>query len=99
MKAPSVREGSKENGTQVTGNRIYKGCLVRQLELADQPLLQSPIANAPGSGSGDGNLLCGVGVVHLYPYSLQSILFIQELRYILNQSDTCYHVVYYIWDA
>jgi hypothetical protein len=34
MKAPSVREGSKENGTQVTGNRIYKGCLVRQRILA-----------------------------------------------------------------
>jgi hypothetical protein len=31
MKAPSVRGGSKENGTQVTGNRIYKGCLVRQI--------------------------------------------------------------------
>ena len=30
------------------------------------------IANTPGSGLGDGNLLCGVGVVYLYPYSLES---------------------------
>ena len=36
MKAPLVREGSKENGTQVTGNRIYKGYLVRQRKLPDQ---------------------------------------------------------------
>jgi hypothetical protein len=40
MKAPSVREGGKENGTQVTGNQIYKGCLVCQLPLADQALPQ-----------------------------------------------------------
>jgi hypothetical protein len=40
MKAPSVREGSKENGTQVTGNRIYKKCLVRQQILADQAQAQ-----------------------------------------------------------
>jgi hypothetical protein len=33
---------------------------------------QSLIANAPGSGSAEGNLLCGVGVVCLYPYSLES---------------------------
>jgi hypothetical protein len=39
MKAPSVREGSKENGTQVTGNRIYKGCLVYQLSLPDPAYL------------------------------------------------------------
>ena len=36
MKAPSVREGSKENGTLVTGNQIYKGCLVRQRTLTGQ---------------------------------------------------------------
>jgi len=42
MKAPSVREGSKENGTQVTGNRIYKGCLVRKVILPSQ----APIANS-----------------------------------------------------
>jgi hypothetical protein len=30
------------------------------------------IANTPGSGLGDGNLLCGVGVVYLYPYPLES---------------------------
>ena len=36
MKAPSVREGGKENGTQITGNRIYKGCLVWKLTLAEQ---------------------------------------------------------------
>jgi len=35
MKAPLVREGSKENGTQVTGNQIYKGCLVCKQSLAD----------------------------------------------------------------
>jgi hypothetical protein len=40
MKAPLVREGSKENGTQVTGNQIYKGCLVCKLTLADQTLPQ-----------------------------------------------------------
>lgn len=40
MKAPSVREGSRENGTQVTGNRIYKGCLVCKTSLADQALRQ-----------------------------------------------------------
>ena len=31
------------------------------------------IANTPGSGLGDGNLLCG-GVVYLYPYSIESSL-------------------------
>jgi hypothetical protein len=41
MKAPSVREGSKKNGTQVTGNRIYKGCLVCKHTLADQALPQN----------------------------------------------------------
>ena len=35
MKAPMVREGSKENGTQVTANQFYKGCLVWKLTLAD----------------------------------------------------------------
>gem|GEM_PF-2758101 len=40
MKAPSVREGSKENGTQVIGNRIYKGCLVCKSPLPDQVLPQ-----------------------------------------------------------
>jgi len=40
MKAPSVREGSKENGTQVTGNRIYKGCLVCKVSLPDPALPQ-----------------------------------------------------------
>jgi len=70
MKAPSVREGSKENSTQVTGNRIYKGCLVCQLALPDLAPIQQTIANTPGSGSGYGNSLCGVGVVYLYPYSL-----------------------------
>jgi len=45
MKAPLVREGSQENGTQVTGNRIYKGCLVRQYALPDQALIRK---NSPG---------------------------------------------------
>jgi hypothetical protein len=40
MKAPSVREESKENGTQVTGNLIYKGCLVCKSPLADLALPQ-----------------------------------------------------------
>jgi hypothetical protein len=57
MKAPSVREGSKENGTQVTGNRIYKGCLVRQGTLAGQAFIQRTIANSPGSASRDGRKL------------------------------------------
>jgi hypothetical protein len=39
MKAPSVREGSKENGTQVTGNQIYKGCLVWKPSLPDPAYL------------------------------------------------------------
>jgi hypothetical protein len=51
MKAPLVREGSKENGTQVTGNRIYKGCLVCKLELPGQAPILRTIANTPGSGS------------------------------------------------
>lgn len=51
MKAPSVREGSKENGTQVTGNRIYKGCLVRQLSLPNLAPVQPMIVNTPGSVS------------------------------------------------
>jgi hypothetical protein len=33
---------------------------------------QRAIANIPGSGLGDGNLLYGVGVVYLYPYSIES---------------------------
>ena len=57
MKAPLVREGSKENGTQVTGNRIYKGCLVRQRTLAGQAFIQRMIANSPGSASRDGRKL------------------------------------------
>jgi hypothetical protein len=73
MKAPSVRGGSKENGTQVTGNRIYKGCLVSQSPLPDLAPIQPTIANIPGSGLGDGNLLYGVGVVYLYPYSIESL--------------------------
>ncbi len=40
MKASSVRGGSKENGTQVTGNRIYKGCLVYKTSLPDEALPQ-----------------------------------------------------------
>jgi len=40
MKVPLVREGSKENGTQVTGNRIYKGCLVLKSPLPDLALPQ-----------------------------------------------------------
>jgi hypothetical protein len=51
MKAPSVRGGSKENGTQVTGNRIYKGCLVNQSPLADQAPVQPLTVNTPGSVS------------------------------------------------
>jgi hypothetical protein len=51
MKAPSVREGSKENGTQVTGNLIYKGCLVWQSPLPDLALIPRTIANTPGSAS------------------------------------------------
>lgn len=57
MKAPSVREGSKKNGTQVTGNRIYKGCLVCQLSLADQAPIQFMIASTPGAALGDGKKL------------------------------------------
>jgi hypothetical protein len=57
MKAPSVRGGSKENGTQVTGNRIYKGCLVCKKTLPDLALIPRTIANTPGSGSGDGIML------------------------------------------
>jgi len=45
MKAPLVREGSKENGTQVTGNQIYKGCLVCKHTLPDQALIRK---NSPG---------------------------------------------------
>jgi hypothetical protein len=45
MKAPLVREGSKENGTQVTGNQIYKGCLVCKQTLAGQALIRK---NSPG---------------------------------------------------
>jgi hypothetical protein len=71
MKAPLVREGSKENGTQVTGNQIYKGCLVCKHSLPGQAPIPRTIANTPGSGLGGGNLLCG-GVVYLYPYSLES---------------------------
>jgi hypothetical protein len=37
------------------------------------------IANTPGSGLGDGNLLCGVEVVYLYPYSLKSSPELREL--------------------
>jgi len=53
MKAPSVREGSKENRTQVTKNRICKRCLVWKLLLADLAPIQQTIANTPGFGSGD----------------------------------------------
>ena len=61
MKAPSVREGSKENRTQVTKNRICKRCLVwktgfsvRKVELPDLALIQFLIANSPGAALGDG---------------------------------------------
>jgi len=40
MKAPSVREGSKENRTQVTKNRICKRCLVWKLLLLGQAPIQ-----------------------------------------------------------
>ena len=40
MKAPSVREGSKENRTQVTKNRICKRCLVCKMLLPDLALPQ-----------------------------------------------------------
>jgi hypothetical protein len=46
MKAPSVREGSKENGTQVTGNRIYKGCLVWKRTLPGQALIANFLSQA-----------------------------------------------------
>src|SRR4028119_1819115 len=57
MKAPSVREGSKENGTQVTGNGIYKGCLVCKSPLADQVPIPQVSASFPGSASRDGKKL------------------------------------------
>jgi len=53
MKAPSVREGSKENGTLVTGNQIYKGCLVRQRTLTGQAFIQWTIANSLDSALRD----------------------------------------------
>jgi len=57
MKAPLVREGGKENGTQVTGNQIYKGCLVCKLSLPDLALIQFLIANTPGAASRYGRKL------------------------------------------
>lgn len=45
MKAPSVREGSKENRTQVTKNRICKRCLVWKSTLPDQAPIRK---NSPG---------------------------------------------------
>jgi hypothetical protein len=57
MKAPLVREESKENGTQVTGNQIYKGCLVCKLSLPDHAQIQFLIANTPGAASRDGRKL------------------------------------------
>lgn len=57
MKAPSVREGSKENGTQVTRNRIYRECLVCKLTLAGQTPIQFLMASTPGAALGDGKKL------------------------------------------
>ena len=51
MKAPLVREGSKENGTQVTGNQIYKGCLVCKQSLLGQAPIPWTIADSLGSAS------------------------------------------------
>jgi len=45
MKASSVREGSKEKSTQVTGNRIYKRCLVCKVTLPGQAPIRQ---NSPG---------------------------------------------------
>jgi hypothetical protein len=56
MKAPSIREGSKENGTQVTRNRIYKGCLVCKPILLDLALPQD-MASSRRSGNGISPLL------------------------------------------
>ena len=47
-------------------------CLVLKMTLPGQAPIQGMIANTPGSGLGNGNFLCGVGVVYLYPYSLES---------------------------
>jgi len=63
MKAPSVREGSKENGTQVTGNRIYKGCLVCQLPLPDLAYWTIPVQTR-----------CRNSTIYNQSYSLESCL-------------------------
>jgi hypothetical protein len=57
MKALSVREGSKENRTQVTKNQICKRCLVWKTTLPGQALIQFLIANTPGVALGDGKKL------------------------------------------
>jgi len=57
MKVCWVREGSKENGTQVTGNRIHKGGLVSRQSLADQVPIPQVSASFPGSASRDGKKL------------------------------------------
>ena len=57
MKAPLVREGSQENGTQVTGNQIYKGCPVRQRTLTGHAFIQWTIANSLGSALRDSKKL------------------------------------------
>ena len=44
--------------------------------------------NTPGSGLGDGNLLCGVGVVYLYPYSLKSSPF-SRIAFLAAVSNSC----------
>jgi hypothetical protein len=73
MKAPSVREGSKERTLKLLGTEFIKDTWFANLSFQTWQT-QRAIANIPGSGLGDGNLLCGVGVVYLYPYSLESYL-------------------------
>jgi len=72
MKAPLVREGSKENGTQVTGNLIYKGCLVWKSALLDLAPVQPLIVNTPGSASAYGIFLCRLAVPVLLCHSFNN---------------------------